>query len=89
MQNENMRTTITLNDETHVFASYYAQSRGLTLSAGIEELIRKAKAAPPQVPPERFYSPSGLPMFAPSGGVITAEMVKKIEEQEFEPKLFT
>lgn len=80
-----MRTTITLDEETHAFASYYAQARGLTLSAAIDELIRKAQAAPPQI----RYAPSGLPMFSPQGGTITAEQVKEIEEEEFAPQLFT
>jgi hypothetical protein len=83
-----MRTTITLNDETHAFASYYAHARGLTLSAAIEELIRKAPAMPPPAPSEICYSPSGLPMFPPTGGTVTAEMVKKIEEEEFDPQAF-
>jgi hypothetical protein len=81
-----MRTTITLDDETHAFASYYAQARGITLSAAIDELIRKAEAAPAPAPPEICYSPSGLPMFPPTGGTITAEMVKQIEEEEFDPE---
>jgi hypothetical protein len=83
-----MRTTITLNDTTHTFASYYAQARGLTLSAAIEELIRKAQTAPEPEPPELCYSPSGLPMFPPAGGTITAEMVRKLEEEEFDPQAF-
>ncbi len=83
-----MRTTITLNDATHTFVSYYAHARGLTLSAAIDELIRKAPAAPPPAPPEICYSPSGLPMFPPTGGIVTAEMVKKIEEEEFDPQAF-
>ena len=89
MQNGGMRTTITLTDETHEFASYYARARGLTLSAGIEELIRKAEAAPASKP-EIVFSPEGFPMFPPSGNgrVITSEMVKKIEEEEFAPEKF-
>jgi hypothetical protein len=79
-----MRTTITLNDETHIFASCYAQARGLTLSAAIDELIRKAQAPPPEI----CYSQSGLPMFLPSGGIVTAAMVKDIEEEDFDPKSF-
>ena len=83
-----MRTTITLKDETHTFANYYARARGLTLSAAVDELIRKAQAAP-EPKPEICISPiSGLPMFPPRGGTITAELVKKIEEEEFDPKLF-
>jgi hypothetical protein len=89
MYYEDMRTTITLNDQTHSFACYYSRARGLTLSAAIDELIRKAQAAP-ATKPEICFSPiSGLPMFPPRGGTITTEMVKKIEEEEFDPQLFT
>jgi hypothetical protein len=84
-----MRTTITLNEKTHTFASYYAQARGLTLSAAIDELICKAQTAPVSKPEICFSLISGLPMFSPRGGTITAEMVKKIDEDEFDPKLFT
>jgi hypothetical protein len=77
-----------MNDETHAFASYYAHARGLTLSAAIDELIRKAQAPPPSAPPEICYSPSGLPMFPPSGGIVTMALVKNLEEDEFDPKAF-
>jgi hypothetical protein len=87
MQNESMRTTITLDDETHEFASYYARARGLTLSAAIDELIRKAQTGPAPKPDIRT-GPNGLPMFPPTGRTITAEMVKKLEEEEFDPKNF-
>ena len=89
MHNLNMRTTITLSDETHTFASYYARARGLTLSAAIDELIRKAEAAPePQ--PSIVFSSDGFPMFPPSGTgrVVTDEMVKKFEEEEFDLEKF-
>jgi hypothetical protein len=84
-----MRTTINIDDKTHEFASVYAASRGITLSAAIAELIRKAQAAPAPKP-EIVFSPDGFPMFPPSGTgrVITAEMVKKLEEEEFDPKKF-
>ena len=77
-----------MNDETHAFASYYAHARGLTLSAAIDELIVKAQAPPPSAAPEICYSPSGLPMFPPSGGIVTSAMVKNLEEEEFDPKAF-
>ena len=78
-----------MKGETHTFASYYAHARGLTLSAAIDELIRKAQAAP-EPKPEIVFSPDGFPMFPPSGTgrVITDEMVKKLEEEEFDPKEF-
>jgi predicted DNA-binding ribbon-helix-helix protein len=88
MHNGGMRTTISLDDETHEFAAYYARSRGLTLSAAIDELIRKAQEGP-KPKPDIWIGPNGLPMFPPTGRRITAEMVKKIEEEEFDPKNFT
>jgi hypothetical protein len=88
MHNRAMRTTITLDDDAHEFAAYYARAKGITLSAAITELIRKAEAAPRPAPPEILYSPNGLPMFPPIGRVLTSEMVKKAEEEEYDPKKF-
>lgn len=84
-----MRTTVTLDDETHDFAADYARAKGITLGAAIDELIRRAKTAPEPSPDIR-RSPNGFPLFPPSGSgeVITAEMVKKLEEEEFDPKKF-
>jgi len=82
-----MRTTITLDDGTHEFATYYARARGLTLSAAINELVLKGQSAPSRDPDIRV-GPNGLPMFPPTGRTITVEMVKKLEEEEFDPKNF-
>jgi hypothetical protein len=84
-----MRTTITLPDETHEFALHYANARGISLSAAVDELIRKAQSAPRAAEPEIIYSADGFPMFPPAGGVITSELVKKLEEEEFDPEKFT
>jgi hypothetical protein len=82
-----MRTTITLDDNVHDYATYYARSRGLSLSAAIQELIQKVQRGPePEIKLER--GPNGLPMFPPSGRRITSEMVKKLEAEEYEPKNF-
>jgi len=83
-----MRTTITLDNETHEFAAYYARARGLTLSAAIDELIRKAQAPPEPKDLGVRIGPHGLPMFQPTGRKITAEMVKKLEAEEYDPKKF-
>lgn len=81
MHNSPMRTTINLDDDAHEFASYYARARGLTFSAAIEELIRKAQGAPePKV--ELRFGPNGLPLLPRTGRVITCEMVKKYSEDE-------
>jgi hypothetical protein len=80
-----MRTNINLDDQVHEFASVYASARGITLSAAINELVRKAEAARPQEP-EILRNSNGLPMFPQTGRTITAEMVKKLQEDEFDPK---
>lgn len=87
MQNLNMRTTITLDEDVYEFATYYAKARGITLSAALNELVRKAEAAP-KPEPNIAIGPHGLPMFPPRGRAITTEMVEKLEEGEFDPSKF-
>lgn len=82
-----MRTTLTIDADVHEFASVYAASKGITLSAAINELIRRAETAPEQ-PLNICYGSDGFPMFPPAGRVITSEMVKKIEGEEFDPTKF-
>ena len=52
MHNRSMRTTVNLAPETHEFVSYYASARGISLSAAIDELIRKAQARLRPITPE-------------------------------------
>ncbi|HZP03831.1 MAG TPA: hypothetical protein VFB43_02940 [Terracidiphilus sp.] len=85
-----MRTTVTLDDDVHDFAMYYANARGITLSAAMNELIRKAESSPVSAP-ENFEferSPNGLPLLPRTGRVLTSEMVKQLQEEEFDPKKF-
>jgi hypothetical protein len=82
-----MRTTITLDDDVHEFATYYARAKGLTLSAAIEELIRKAQN-PVTPEPDIRIGPNGMPMFPPTGRTITSEMMKALEEEEYDPEKF-
>jgi hypothetical protein len=82
-----MRTTITLSEKTHEFATYYARARGLTLSAAIDELIGKAQnPTAPEIEIRR--SPNGLPLLPRSGRTLTTEMVKQLSEDEFVPNMF-
>jgi hypothetical protein len=83
-----MRTTIALDDDVHEFASIYAAAKGMTLSAAISELIRKAEAAPAPPVPAIEYSEIGLPMLPRTGRTITCEMVNKLEEEEYDPAKF-
>lgn len=84
-----MRTTVNMDEEVHEYAAYYARARGLTLGEAVNELIRKARNAK-EPEPEILMSPNGFPMFPPSGNgqVLTSEMVKKLEEEEFDPEAF-
>lgn len=84
-----MRTTINFDDDVHEFVTVYSASRGVSLSAAINELVRKAESAPPPKP-EIVFSEDGLPMFPPAGTgrVLTSEMVKRLDEEEYDPKKF-
>ena len=79
-----MRTTITIDEDVHEFATIYAQANGITLSNAIGELVRKAKAGQAQAPSINRLA-NGFPVFPSSGGTATPEMVKRLEEEEFEP----
>jgi len=83
-----MRTSINFDEDVHFFASVYAKAKGIGLSEAVNELIRRAEAAPPPPAPEIRRSASGLPMFPPTGRTITSKMVKEIEEEEFDPEKF-
>ena len=87
MQDRCMRTTITLDEDVHEYATYYANAKGITLSAAMNELVRKAEAAPSAEPePLIVFSPEGFPMFPPAEGRITSELVKALEQEEYDPK---
>ena len=79
MHNCVMRTTITLDDDIAAVAAQYAESRELTLSKAIAELIvrgtRKAS---------RIKYVDGLPVFdlPKSKQRITSEQVKALEAEE-------
>ncbi|HEY4380924.1 MAG TPA: hypothetical protein VGN01_11300 [Acidobacteriaceae bacterium] len=75
-----MRTSVTLEDDVYTQAAVYASARGITLGKAIGELIRKGQSAQ-SAPPNILWSESGLPMFPPAGNVITAEMVKELENE--------
>jgi hypothetical protein len=82
-----MRTTINLDEDVHEFAMYYANAKGISLSGAMNEIVRKFETGPKPAPDIR-RGPNGLPMFPRTGRKITSEMVKQIEEEEFDPKNF-
>ena len=85
-----MRTSVTLDEDVHEFASSYAHGRGITLSAALNELVRKAETAPAEEPKKFEFerSANGLPLLPRTGHAITAEMVNRLLEDEFDPKKF-
>ena len=85
MQYIPMRTTVTLSEETHAYATYYAQACGITLGAALDELIEKAREASSS-PAEIQFLPNGLPVFLSTGRTITPEEVRRLEGEEFEPE---
>jgi hypothetical protein len=74
-----MRTTITLNDDVAAIASQYAQSRDLSLSKAIAELILHSTRKAP-----RIKDVDGLPIFDLPGPKrrITSQRVKELEIDE-------
>ncbi len=79
-----MRTSITLDDDAYELASLYARGRGITLSAAINEAVRKiGEPRSTSGSPRVKTLPNGLKVFAANGRVITPEMIKQAEEDEF------
>lgn len=83
-----MRVRLTLDENAYDFAAYYARVRSLTLGTAIGELIRKAQTAPPPVVKKFRRSRNGLPLLPNTGRVITSELVKKLDDEEYDPKRF-
>jgi predicted transcriptional regulator len=79
-----MRTTISLEDDVHQLASLYAAGRGLSLSAAINEAVRKLVAPPAATESRIKMGPNGFMVFAATGRVLTPEMVKAGQEDDFE-----
>jgi hypothetical protein len=73
-----MRTTITLKEEAAEFARQYAESRHLSMSKAIGELILRSARREP-----RIKYVDGLPVFdlPKSKRKITTEWVKKFEAE--------
>lgn len=84
VQNREMRTSITLDGDVYSFASAYAEAKGISLSAAIGQLVRRAEQVPePESGSDRLKtSPHGYLVIAGTGDVLTAEMVKAASEDE-------
>lgn len=81
----NMRLTLNLDSDVYNFTSAYAGAKGITLSAAISELVRRAEQAPESGSdsPRLKKSEHGYLVIARTGDVLTSDMVKEASEDEF------
>ena len=79
-----MRTSVNLDADVYSFASAYADAKGITLSAAISELVRRAEQVPEPGgdSPRLKTGPHGYLVIAGTGDVLTPEMVKEASEDE-------
>lgn len=79
-----MRTNVNLADDLHEFAKLYANARGITFGAAINELIRKGQAAESTISaaPAFRRSSAGFPLFPRTVNKLTSEIVRKAEEDD-------
>lgn len=79
-----MRLTVNLDPDVYSFACAYAGAKGITLSAAIGELVRRAEQTPEpgSNSPKLKTSPHGYLVIAGTGDVLTPEMVKETSEDE-------
>jgi hypothetical protein len=75
--NGDMRTTITMDDETAAIATQYARANGLSLSKAISELVQRSIR-----PKARIKYVNGWPVLdlPKRGRPLTTERVKELEE---------
>ncbi len=79
-----MRMTVKLDSDVYSFTSAYAGAKGITLSAAIGELIRRAERVPAteNVSSKLKRNEHGYLEIAETGNVLTPAMVKKASEDE-------
>ena len=84
MHTVRMRLTVNLDPDVYSFTSAYAGAKGITLSAALGELVRRAEQTPEQASdsPRLKMSPHGYLVIAGTGDVLTPEMVKEASEDE-------
>ena len=84
VQDHGMRLTVNLDPDVYSFTSAYAEAKGITLSAAISELVRRAEQAPApgSDSPRLKTSSHGYLVIAGTGDVLTPEMVKESLEDE-------
>jgi hypothetical protein len=84
VQTMGMRLTVNLDPDVYNFTSAYAGAKGITLSAAISELVRKAEHEPEpgSDSPRLKRNEYGYLEIAETGNPLTPQMVKKAAEDE-------
>lgn len=84
VHNQDMRTSVTLDEDVYNFVWAYSAAKGITLGAAIGELVHKAENVPePAAASSRLKSsPHGYLVIAATGKKLTPEMVKDASEDE-------
>ncbi len=79
-----MRLTVNLDPDVYSFTSAYAGAKGITLSAALGELIRRAEQAPePRGDSPRLQmNEHGYLEITAIGDPLTPEMVKEAAEEK-------
>jgi hypothetical protein len=79
-----MRLTVNLDPDVYGFTSAYAGAKGITLSAAVSELLRRAEQAPEPEDnsPRLKTSTHGYLVITGTGNALTPEMVKETSEDE-------
>ena len=78
--NADMRTTITMDEDTAKVAIQYARSRGVSLSKAISEMIQRSTR-----PRARIKHVDGWPVLdvPKRKGPLTNEQVRELEDEEW------
>jgi len=79
-----VRLTVNLDPDLYNFASAYEGAKGITISAALSELVRRAEQAPETSShsPRLKRNEHGYLVIAKTGDLLTAEMVKEAAEDE-------
>ena len=79
-----MRMTVNLDPDVYTFTSAYAGAKGITLSAALSELVRRAERASEVVADSARLKRNehGFLEIAETGDVLTPEMVKVASEDK-------
>ncbi len=77
-----MRTTVNLDADVCSFTTAYANAKGITLSAALNELVRRAEQVPEPASNSNRLKASrhGYLVIAGTGNTLTSEMVKEASE---------